>query len=266
MFLSCTPETYDAARERLVLLSEVGSVVHGLNQPGVSDRDLMGVTVMPPEDVLGLNPFETLVWRSVDGPSTRSGADDEEMSVHSLKKFLSLCANGNPSILMLLFAPPSMLEQVTETGLDLRERRDLFVTKSAGRRFLGYMTAQRKRMIDSTAGVRSPRTNRPELIAEYGYDTKFAMHMLRLGMQGFELMTTGEIEAPMSPENISLLMGVRNGYAFYDDILKQAEHLESKLERAIKQADVPDKVDWDAVSEFSSLLHFQAWDEAASIA
>lgn len=41
------------------------------------------------------------------------------------------------------------------------------------------------------------QTNRPELVAEHGYDTKFAMHALRLGAQGVELLTTGRITLPV---------------------------------------------------------------------
>jgi uncharacterized protein len=40
-------------------------------------------------------------------------------------------------------------------------------------------------------GGAGAHTNRPELVAVHGYDTKYAMHALRLGLQGIELLTTG---------------------------------------------------------------------------
>src|SRR5688572_31106775 len=44
------------------------------------------------------------------------------------------------------------------------------------------------------------RSHRPELEEMYGFDTKYAMHMLRLGFQGVELLTTGRLNLPMRSE------------------------------------------------------------------
>ena len=44
-------------------------------------------------------------------------------------------------------------------------------------------------------GQAGAHTNRPELVAAHGYDTKYAMHALRLGLQGIELLTTGSHHA-----------------------------------------------------------------------
>ena len=46
-------------------------------------------------------------------------------------------------------------------------------------------------------GQAGAHTNRPELVAVHGYDTKYAMHALRLGLQGIELLTTGRITLPV---------------------------------------------------------------------
>jgi hypothetical protein len=46
-------------------------------------------------------------------------------------------------------------------------------------------------------GQPGAHTNRPELVAVHGYDTKYAMHALRLGLQGIELLSTGRITLPV---------------------------------------------------------------------
>jgi len=46
-------------------------------------------------------------------------------------------------------------------------------------------------------GVRS-HTSRPELEAEHGFDAKFAMHMIRLGIQGIEYMESGKTTLPLA--------------------------------------------------------------------
>jgi hypothetical protein len=42
-----------------------------------------------------------------------------------------------------------------------------------------------------------------ELVAEYGHDTKYAMHCARLGFQCIELLTTNQLQLPIkaSPPN-----------------------------------------------------------------
>src|SRR5215475_11657084 len=46
-------------------------------------------------------------------------------------------------------------------------------------------------------GQASAHANRPELVAVHGYDPKDAMHALRLGLQGIELLTTGRTTLPV---------------------------------------------------------------------
>jgi hypothetical protein len=68
-----------------------------------------------------------------------------------------------------------------------------FVSRLAAARFLGYLRAHKAAMTGS-AGTHA---NRPELVAVHRYDTKYAMHALRLGLQGVELATTGRITLPV---------------------------------------------------------------------
>jgi len=46
-------------------------------------------------------------------------------------------------------------------------------------------------------GQAGAHTNRPELVAIQGYDTKYAMHAFRLGCKGIELLTSGRITLPI---------------------------------------------------------------------
>jgi hypothetical protein len=65
--------------------------------------------------------------------------------------------------------------------------------------FLGCAKAaplimQRQRLV----GERGQRdVNRVELIERFGYDTKYAMHMLRLGHQGVEFLESGRLTLPI---------------------------------------------------------------------
>jgi hypothetical protein len=62
-------------------------------------------------------------------------------------------------------------------------------------------------------------TNRPELVATHGYDTKYAMHALRLGLQGVELLTTGRITLPVPEPDRAYLRSVRRGERSLAEVL-----------------------------------------------
>ncbi len=78
-------------------------------------------------------------------------------------------------------------------GAELVDNAHRFVSTLAAARFIGYLRSQEAAM----TGEVGAHTNRPELVAAHGYDTKFAMHALRLGAQGVELLTTGRITLPV---------------------------------------------------------------------
>jgi hypothetical protein len=60
----------EIAEDGLILRTTVGSVVHGLYNPGTDDRDELGVTIEPPEYLLGFRRFEHFV--STSTPSAKA--------------------------------------------------------------------------------------------------------------------------------------------------------------------------------------------------
>ena len=73
-------------------------------------------------------------------------------------------------------------------GAELRALTPAIVSRRVQGPFLGYLQAQQQRL---TGERGQKRIHRPELEEMYEFDTKYAMHMLRLGFQGVELLTTG---------------------------------------------------------------------------
>lgn len=260
-YCTADAEVFRTASAGRILHAEVGSTVYGTGLPGHEDHDEMLVYVMPPHHVLGTKPIDSIVWRTA-GPSARSTPEDTDLAMYSARKYVTLAAAGNPSILVPLFTPKNKTYMITEEGHFLREATGLFVTKQTGQRFLGYMTAQRKRMEDSRAGLRAPRVNRPELIERFGYDTKFAMHMLRLGYQGAEIMRFGALEFPIPDPEGETLRAVRRGEFSYEDVLLLADMLEVSLKHQIETTTRPDRPDPYAVDRLIQRIHFSAWGVA----
>jgi hypothetical protein len=69
-----------------------------------------------------------------------------------------------------------------------------FASRHAGKRFLGYLEAQRQRLVVA-CGQRDK--NRIELVEKFGYDMKYAVQMLRLGHQGVMFLETVRLTLPM---------------------------------------------------------------------
>jgi hypothetical protein len=85
---------------------------------------------------------------------------------------------------------------------------------------------------------------------KFTYDTKAAMHAIRLGLQGLSLARTGTIILP-SP-HAQLLKFIRDGEFSKEEILLHIDDIESKL-RVICEK-IPDGSDWGRRDRASSLL------------
>lgn len=209
---------------RVIIRTEVGSTAHGTGLPGGEDYDEMGVVLERWQSSVGLdNDADNIVYRPGRAATERSGPGDYDLVLYTPRKFARLAASGNPSVLMLLFGP---LRFSTPLGDSLRALAPAFWSERARQRFLGYSRAQRERLLGIRGGV---HTNRPELVAQFGYDTKYAMHMLRLGIQGIEYVTTGALTLPVPEPHGSVLRDVRHGKYTLAEVLAMADENEATL-------------------------------------
>jgi hypothetical protein len=209
---------------RILLRVEVGSTAHGTGLPGGEDYDELAIMADPYESMVGIASFdETITWRPGRSEGERSQPGDYDLVVHGARKFCRLAAQGNPSILMALYGP---VRASNELGRSLRHQHALFYSDRARQRFLGYARSQRERLL----GVRGGKhTNRPELIAEHGYDTKYAMHMVRLGWQGHEYMVNRRLRLPVAAHAGDALRAIRRGEWTLQEVLEAARISEERL-------------------------------------
>jgi uncharacterized protein len=245
----------EIAEKGMIIRSLVGSTIHGLELAGTDDRDEMGVCIEPPEYVIGLQRFETWVYRTKP-EGVRSEAGDLDLVVHSLRKYARLALKGNPTVLLLLFVKPEDLLLRTPLGDELQSLAPAFVSRRAGRAFLGYLSAQKQRLL----GERGQKNvKRPELEDAHGFDTKYAMHMLRLGYQGRELLETGRISLPMREEERRRVFAVRSGEVPFNDVLTEIGELEQALEDLCETSPLPVEPDGEAVNSFLVRAYERWW-------
>lgn len=246
----------EIAEPNTILRGTVGSTVHGLHLEGSDDRDEMGVCLEPREHVVGFGKFQQWVHR--DQPEgVRSQPGDLDLTVYSLRKWAWLALRGNPTVLLLLFVPPEECQVRTKHGKALQYLAPAFASKRAGKAFLGYLMQQSKRM----AGELGQKgVNRPELVRRYGFDTKYAMHALRLGYQGVEYMKTGRITLPVPEPHRSFLRAVRQGDVTMTAIQSGLCGLEHEIEDLLQTSPLPDEPDVATVERFVMDAYEQQWE------
>lgn len=245
------------AEQGCILRTVVGSQVHGLVREGTDDRDEMAITIEPPETRVGLGRFDHHSHRT-QPEGVPSGPGDLDLIVYSLRKYCKLALKGSPTVLLPLFAPKEHVLIETETGRQLRELADQLVIAGRVREsFLGYLNSQRKGLVEKGASHGRPRER--ELSDEYGYDTKYAMHALRIGYQGIELLNDFRITLPVPEAQRNRLMDVRMGNVPPGEILEELDELIAELEAApIAGQDPPPEL---VIEQWLIQTYLSAWSE-----
>lgn len=234
-----------------------GSALHGAKVEGYDDLDIYGVYVEPPEKIIGVDAYEHFVW-STSTAERKNDSNDVDITLYGLRKWANLACKGNPSILHGLFAENS-LETPPERDTwfhAVMAQRQRFLCRKHYKQFLGFASAQMMRM----TGERSRNVSRPDLVEKYGYDTKFAMHVIRLLVECEELLRTGVITLP-SPEK-ELLIEIRAGQRTEDWVIREANRRFDVIREAEANSPLPPELDRNAISRIIAnayRMHWQKW-------
>jgi RNA repair pathway DNA polymerase beta family len=105
-------------------------------------------------------------------------------------------------------------------------------------------------------------TRRNGRVAMHG-NTKFAMHMVRLGIQGVELMRTGAITLPIPEPDLTWLRELRRGEHTKEEALDRAAELEAEIDRVTADSPLPERPDHAALDRWLVDLHRRHWGWAA---
>jgi uncharacterized protein len=250
----------DLAMAGEILRTVVGSGVHGIAIAGTDDHDEMGVFIEPPECVIGLRgPADHYVHRT-QPEGARSGPGDTDLVMYSLRRYLRLATMGNPTVLLMLYAPAPAVLVCQPLGEQLRALAPAVLSQRAVRRFLGYMNGQRDRLLGR--GRRSRVPNRPELVAHYGYDVKYASHALRLAYQGWEIARDGRLTLPMPDHERERVLRVKRGeVADLAQVFDEIDRIQAAIEECLAtgRTPLPAHPDLAAISAWSVTAHRQHW-------
>lgn len=242
----------NSAINNVILRGEIGSRVYGTNVTSKSDRDEMGIFIEAPSNVLLHNPYDSYVYRDAPkGEPSKPG--DLDLTLYSLRKYVALASKGNPTIFSFLWLPSYMYRTVF--GNKLINIRNAFLSKNLVKSYLGYLGAQKNKML----GLKAHTVNRPELIKNFGYDTKFAMHALRLGYECIVLCEKEEIVYPIVEDRRLFLKDVRNGKYSFEKIISLIEDLEKELKDKLEKCNW--KLDEKTIKNYMIYAHKIYWIE-----
>jgi hypothetical protein len=142
-------------KDRSIFITKHGSHAYGTNTPE-SDEDFRGVAIPPENYFLGFNhKFEQYECKTPD------------VTIWGIHKFLSLAAQNNPNVLEILFTDPSDHVYVSKLGKRLLEHKEMFISRQAKERFLGYARAQAHRIKTHKRWITNP-PKQPPTRAEFG--------------------------------------------------------------------------------------------------
>lgn len=88
---------------------------------------------------------------------------------------------------------------------------------------------------------------RAALEARHGYDTKHAMHLVRLSRMAVEILTTGDVR--VRRDDREELLAIRDGALTYDELVEQAEKLRATIEEAKARSSLPEESDEEALEK-----------------
>ena len=236
----------------LILRVRCGSRAYGCELP-TRDEDTRGVCIPPKRFLLGLETFE------------QHESDGGDHVVFALSKFVRLGLHGNPNIIETLYTSDEDVLFCDAFGARLVAARGLFLSRRVGDRFEGYARSQLTRMRNHHAALKSGvgearlearNPARAELERLHGFDTKHALHLIRLLRMGTEILRTGEVH--VRRRDAAELLQIRRGEWSFERVIEEATALMAGINEAAPHSPLPDAPNEAAADELLIELHAAA--------
>lgn len=229
----------------------MGSVAYGVSGD-TSDTDVYGFCIPYKEDVFphlrgeipgfGTPGQRFDVWQQHHIKDSETGKE-YDFSVYSIVKFVSLVMDNNPNMVDSLFVPRRCILHSSDVSEMIREKRTMFLHKGAFHRFRGYAYKQMSK-IRTKSNSSNPK--RAADVEQYGFDLKFAYHVVRLALECEQILLTGDLDLERDRE---MLKSIRRGEWTIDQIEQWFTEKESQLEQAYHNSKLPHDPNENAIRQ-----------------
>lgn len=235
--------------DNVAYITIMGSQAYGVSSDE-SDLDTYGFCLPPKEmvfphlagEIRGFGtqvvPFEQWQKHHVKDPSKEVEYD---FVIYSIVKYFQLCMENNPNMIDSIFTPRNCVIHSTEVGEMVRENRRMFLHKGSWPKFKGYAYAQMGKIREK---VNAENPKRAASIAKYGYDLKYAYHIVRLLNEVEQILVEGDLDLQRNREQ---LKDIRRGEWTVEQVETYFEQKERILEQTYANSKLPERADEAAV-------------------
>jgi hypothetical protein len=237
-----------------------GSHAYGLNTP-TSDVDTIEVYVEDPTKTLGPIAHTNSV------KATHRSDGENDLTRYPLRKFLHLAMQGNPTVLESLYSQRLPADNDSriwdfQTELVYLIDQSAFFSLQMVPRYRGYMRAQTLRLLGLRGGHSAGRESRKTEASERaGYDTKYAMHVVRLGMFCHDLLTYGRLTLPVTEDRREYLLSIRNGEIAFHEVFAHILLLDKTIEDIASNSKLRRDPDRERIVSLSVRTHLRFYGD-----
>ena len=231
----------------------MGSIAYGVSNDS-SDMDVYGFSIPPKEvifphlrgEILGFDEYEIKFnqyqrHHILDKSAMNGAGRTYDMTIYSIVKYFKMLLENNPNIIDSLFVPRNCILHCTSIGELVRENRKVFLHKGCWQKFKGYAYGQIHKI-----RTKNPEGKRKDIIAKFGYDVKFAYHVVRLLNEVEQLLIEQDLDLTRNAEQ---LKAIRRGEWSLDQLESYFTKKENELESVYLQSQLPQKASKDKVRE-----------------
>ena len=226
-----------------------GSVAYGVSQD-MSDMDLAGFCV-PPKDIIFPHTAGIIQGFGPEGRKFESWQQHHisynekiyDFAVYSIIHYFQLALDNNPNMVDTLYVADNLVLHCTALGRHVRANRKLFLHKGAYHKFMGYAYSQLKK-----ATSKEPIGKRRKIVEKYGFDVKFASHLIRLADEAEQILSTGELDLTRSK---GVQKDIRAGRYTLEQVEAMFREKVPHIERlyAAENSPIPHQPNTEAVKE-----------------
>lgn len=223
----------------------MGSTAYGVSDES-SDIDVYGFCI-PPKHIIfphtagvifgfdrNFDRFEQFQQHHVIDKET---SQEYDFSIYNIVKYFSLVMENNPNMIDSLFVPLRCVLHSTAVGNHVRRHRKSFLHAGSYWKFKGYAYSQMHKI-----EIKKPKegSKRADLVEKFGYDTKFAMHLVRLMSEAEQILIEGDLDITRNREQ---LKAIRRGEWTIEQIKRHFEDKERALENLYNNTALPHRPD-----------------------
>ncbi len=248
------PFVYD----NLLYETIMGSEAYGVADTSQnSDTDIHGFC-MPPKDYIfphlsgkidgfGSAPSES-DKNFASGVWQRHHVFDEhghefDFCIYGIVRYFQLTMECNPNMIDSLFTSERCVTYMSPVAQMVREKRKIFLSKKAFHTFKGYAYQQIHKMDIKKP---EPGSKRAAGVEKYGYDLKFAYHVVRLLDECRQILVEHDLNLERNSEQ---LKSIRRGEWTKEQIFQHFDDQKASLETLYNESKLQHSPDEQAIKQ-----------------